>query len=106
MLPSLATLHGKTLLSRPFIWRLLSFGSFQYLAISARVGCTVPSSSVQRDIITHSFPSHFQWKPNRVCAIGYAGDRSSAGVQVCPPSSERSTLRIAPDPDQARPEIS
>src|ERR1700686_5101602 len=93
MLPYRATLHGKILLSRPRIWRSLSFGLSQYFAISAREGCTVPNSSVQRDMITHSLPSHVQWKPNRVCAMGYAGDRSSAGVQVCPPSSEMSTLR-------------
>src|SRR5215472_1141435 len=106
MVPSLATLQGKTLLSRPFIWRSLSFGTFQYFAISARVGCTVPTSSVQRDIIAVSFPSHFQEKPKRVCAIGNAGVRSSAGFQLCPPSTDTSTVRTAPDPDHAKPVIS
>ena len=45
---------------RPGYPEILSSGIFQYFATSARVGCTVPSSSVQRDMITHSFPSHFQ----------------------------------------------
>src|SRR5579872_7432761 len=106
MVPSLATLQGNTLLSSPLICRFASFGTFQYFAISARVGCLVPTSSVQRDISTVSVPSHFQGKPERVCAIGYAGVFSSAGFQLCPPSSETSTVRIAPDPDHAKPVIS
>ena len=35
----------------------------------ARVGCTEPSSSVQRAMMTVSVPSHVHGKPKRVCAI-------------------------------------
>src|SRR5438067_3672460 len=97
------TRHGWTVLSLPGTRKLASSGLFQYFADSARVGCTVPSSSVQRDMIVHSLPSHFQFKPNRVCAMRYTGDCSSVACHVWPPSVEMSTLRTAPAPDHARP---
>ena len=62
---------------------------------------------MQRDISTHSLPSHFQWKPEpRV--RHRIGRRSQFGVaaSVWPPSVEISTLRTAPPPDHARPLIS
>ena len=92
-------------LSRPGTLNVASKGLFQYLADCARVGCTVPSSSVQRDMMTQSFTSHFHVRPKRVCATLYTGDRSSASRQLWPPSVEISTLRIAPAPDHARPLI-
>src|SRR4029450_511129 len=105
-LPSLEIRHTWIVLSAPFTAKSRVSGTPQYLATCARVGCTVPSSSVQRDMMSHSLPSHVHGSAKRVCAIRKEGVRSSAPFQVLPPSVETSTFLTAPAPDQARPLIS
>src|SRR6476646_10511046 len=105
-LPSLAIFHTWIVLSAPLTLNCGVSGSFQNFATCARVGCTVPRSSVQRDMIWHSLPSHVHGSAKRVCAIRYAGVRSSASFHVLPPSVETSTFLTAPAPDHARPLIS
>src|SRR5437016_10707716 len=102
-LPSALMRHTWIVLSAPFTLNCGVSGSFQYLAASARVGCTVPTSSVQRDRMSTSLPSHVHGSAKRVWAIRYAGVRSSATFHVLPPSVETSTLLTAPAPDQASP---
>src|SRR5579871_4787864 len=70
---------------------------------SARDGWTSSSSSVQRDMITASWPSQAQSKVNRVCALGSTGAWSLASFQVRPPSVDTSTFLTTPPPDQAMP---
>src|SRR5215510_13888322 len=105
-LPSALIFHTWIVLSAPFTLNGGVSGSFQNLATCARVGCTVPSSSVQRDMMSHSLPSHVHGSANRVCAMRKAGVRNSATFHVLPPSVEMSTFLTAPPPDHARPLIS
>src|SRR5262245_634735 len=105
-LPSLLIFHIWIVLSAPFTAKSGVSGTPQYLATCARDGCTVPSSSVQRDMMSHSLPSHVHGSAKRVCAMRNAGVRSSATFHVLPPSVETSTFLTAPAPDHARPLIS
>ncbi|MCY4122600.1 MAG: hypothetical protein OXG72_16955, partial [Acidobacteria bacterium] len=71
----------------------------------ACVGCTCPLSSVHRDCSLASLPAQVHRAAKRVQAMRCAGASSAASFQLRPPSVETSTLRTAPDPDQARPVI-
>src|SRR5579871_6328112 len=88
-----------------FIGKAFTFGVLRgspRSAISfARVGCTLPASSVARLITTAGVPVQFHGIRNRVSALGSTGACSAATAQDLPPSAETSTLAIRPCPDHA-----
>src|SRR5436853_400618 len=73
---------------------------------AARLGCTLPASSVARLMITAGEPSQFHGIRKRVSALLSTGVCSAATPQLLPPSADTSTLLMRPLPDQDRPETS
>ena len=73
---------------------------------TARVGCTIPVSSVARLCSTAGPPFHCHGVRKRTGALARIEPCRAAGAQLCPPSADTSTCRMLPLPDQASPEIS
>src|SRR5688572_11441454 len=72
----------------------------------ARVGCTLPFSSMALLWSCTGAPFHSHCRRKRVRLFENIGSWSFASRQLVPPSSDTSTRRILPAPDHARPAIS
>jgi hypothetical protein len=75
-------------------------------ANAARVGCTMPVSSVARLCKMAGAPFHCHGARKRTGALGRIGPCRAACAQLLPPSADTSTCRMLPLPDQASPLIS